>query len=352
MIAPESTRTLRLPRLTLNESRARQVVSRHGQDLPLELGAPWRLDFQSLPLGEAAMVRAGAWVLQLEWAGARFVLRLPAGGLLRLLEAQGEPGLQLGELPAPLAADVLEGLWSQVAAALAPLKRGVARLNRVGLEDGSAPELQHRLLLSFRHAHNGETFDALLATDPLGLLLVAGAMSSRAARGEAPDLPLRCRLELGRTRLHRHTFAALRRHDVVLFDEVGLLGPADGEPTGLCRLWLSTGPDSGFGAKLQGPEIEVLQPWKRLTMNPAPDPQEAEVGLDAVPVLLSFDLGELTIPLSELQKLVPGQSFNLGRPLAGAVRVRANGALVGCGELVEIDGRLGVALTRIGLHGE
>lgn len=352
-VAPESTRTLRLPRLTLNESRARALVARHGQGLPLDLGAPWSLDFQCLPLGEPAMVRSGAWVLQLEWAGARFVLRLPAGGLSRLLEVRsGEPGLQLGSLPAPLAADAIEHLWSRVAATLAPLRRGVARLHSAALEDGSAPELQHRLLLTLAHADSGETFHAELGTDPLGLMLMAGALATRDAAGSAAEPPLRCRLELGRTRLLAATLATLRPHDVVLFDEVGLLhGGSDNDGAGRThRLWLSTGPDSGFGAQLRGDELEVLQPWKRLTMTSATstDIEDVAVGFDAVPVLLSFDLGELTVPLAELQQLVPGQSFNLGRPLAGAVRVRANGALVGHGELVEIDGRLGVALTRIG----
>ena len=54
------------------------------------------------------------------------------------------------------------------------------------------------------------------------------------------------------------------------------------------------------------------------------------------------------MPLGQLGQLAVGQSFDLGRPLAGAVRVRANGALVALGELVEIDGRLGVALTQLG----
>ena len=351
-VAPESTRTLRLPRLTLNESRARALVARHGKGLLVDLGAPWSLDFQCLPLGEPAMVRSGAWVLQLEWAGARFVLRLPAGGLSRLLEVRtGEPGLQLGNLPAPLAADAVEHLWSRVASALAPLRRGVARLHSAALEDGSAPELQHRLLLTLAHADSGETFHAELGTDPLGLMLMAGALAARGAAGTPAEPPLRCRLDLGRTRLPAATLATLRPHDVVLFDEVGLL-PDDGQDDAH-RLWLSTGPDSGFGVRLHGETLEVLQPWKRLTMTSAPlgdtaDAPDETVGLDAVPVQLSFDLGELTLPLAELQQLVPGQSFNLGRPLAGAVRVRANGALVGHGELVEIDGRLGVALTRIG----
>lgn len=88
-------------------------------------------------------------------------------------------------------------------------------------------------------------------------------------------------------------------------------------------------------------------------MSPVPETaatgaDETPSALDDVPVALSFDLGELQLPLSELRHLAPGQSFDLGRPLAGAVRVRANGALIALGELVEIDGRLGVALTQIG----
>jgi type III secretion protein Q len=66
-----------------------------------------------------------------------------------------------------------------------------------------------------------------------------------------------------------------------------------------------------------------------------------------VPLRVSFDLGELTLSLAQLRAMQPGQVLELGHPLAGAVRIRANGALVGDGELVEVDGQLGVAVRTL-----
>ncbi len=87
-------------------------------------------------------------------------------------------------------------------------------------------------------------------------------------------------------------------------------------------------------------------------------PADAEAGaqtpfdIDAIPVRLTFELGERHLTLGELRQLQPGQSFDLERPLAdGPVIVRANGALLGTGELVEIDGRIGVTLRSVGKAG-
>ncbi len=51
--------------------------------------------------------------------------------------------------------------------------------------------------------------------------------------------------------------------------------------------------------------------------------------------------------LSEIRLLQPGQVLDLGKPLASAVNIRANGTLIGLGELVEIDGRLGVSVAML-----
>jgi type III secretion protein Q len=68
-----------------------------------------------------------------------------------------------------------------------------------------------------------------------------------------------------------------------------------------------------------------------------------------VPVRLTFELGERQLTLGELRLLQPGQTFDLARPLVeGPVVVRANGAWLGTGDLVEIDGRIGVTLRALG----
>ena len=64
---------------------------------------------------------------------------------------------------------------------------------------------------------------------------------------------------------------------------------------------------------------------------------------------MTFDLGERLLSLGELRTLQVGQSFDLNRPLSGAVYVRVNGALIGMGDLVEIDGQVGVTLTALGI---
>ena len=71
------------------------------------------------------------------------------------------------------------------------------------------------------------------------------------------------------------------------------------------------------------------------------------VSLESLPVRLSFDLGEVTLTLAQVHALQVGQALTLDHPLQGAVRIRANGALIGEGDLVEVDGHIGVSIARI-----
>jgi type III secretion protein Q len=50
---------------------------------------------------------------------------------------------------------------------------------------------------------------------------------------------------------------------------------------------------------------------------------------------------------AELQKLQPGNIIPLASRLPEVVRVTVNGRVVASGELVEIDGKVGVMLARI-----
>jgi len=73
----------------------------------------------------------------------------------------------------------------------------------------------------------------------------------------------------------------------------------------------------------------------------------AGAALGDLPVRLTFDLGERHLTLHELASVAAGHVFDLGLSPRHGVSLRANGLLVGEGEIVEIDGRLGVAVTRI-----
>ena len=71
--------------------------------------------------------------------------------------------------------------------------------------------------------------------------------------------------------------------------------------------------------------------------------------LDALPVKVSFDLGSVTVALATLRSWQPGEAIELTAPVAErqAVNIRANGMLIGQGELVDIDGHLGVIVSTL-----
>ena len=65
---------------------------------------------------------------------------------------------------------------------------------------------------------------------------------------------------------------------------------------------------------------------------------------DDLPIRLVFIAGELDVALRELRRIAPGYVFELRQPVDRHVEVRANGKTIGTGELVEVDGRVGVRL--------
>jgi hypothetical protein len=62
---------------------------------------------------------------------------------------------------------------------------------------------------------------------------------------------------------------------------------------------------------------------------------------------VTVQLGTTRLSLRQLGELAIGQIVPLGRPLAGPYEVRAAGRMVGQGELVDIDGELGVRIVSI-----
>jgi flagellar motor switch/type III secretory pathway protein FliN len=59
-------------------------------------------------------------------------------------------------------------------------------------------------------------------------------------------------------------------------------------------------------------------------------------------------LGTTQLSLRQLAELAVGQVVPLGRPLAGPYELRAGGRVLGRGELVDIDGELGVRVVSLG----
>jgi flagellar motor switch/type III secretory pathway protein FliN len=79
-------------------------------------------------------------------------------------------------------------------------------------------------------------------------------------------------------------------------------------------------------------------------------PERPIAAPDALGVVIDFDLGRMSIPLAQVQTWQPGTVVSLEPPALDAgveVTIRANGQVIGIGDLVRIDDRIGVRITRL-----
>jgi type III secretion protein Q len=75
--------------------------------------------------------------------------------------------------------------------------------------------------------------------------------------------------------------------------------------------------------------------------------EEETTGIEEIPVKLSFEFGNLTLSIAELNQLAPGAVFPLARPVGEALDIIANGTRIGYGSLVKIGDSVGVRVTRL-----
>ena len=64
-------------------------------------------------------------------------------------------------------------------------------------------------------------------------------------------------------------------------------------------------------------------------------------------IKLDFDLGGISLSLAQIKQLAPGYIFSIGRPLERAVNISSNGQRLASGELVDIDGIVGVRVKKL-----
>jgi flagellar motor switch/type III secretory pathway protein FliN len=93
-------------------------------------------------------------------------------------------------------------------------------------------------------------------------------------------------------------------------------------------------------------------------MDEANDPTEGAevpetVSVSGIKVTLDFDIAQLSVPVSALSQWQAGSVVDIGVPAIGdglEVTIRAAGDVIGQGDLVRIDDRLAVRITRLSLR--
>jgi len=353
-------RTLKIPRLSGSEAQALTTLARHAVDLPLPA---WpSLDRQTailslhcMPPGSPMQLDPSASRMTVEWAGASLWLDFPKTATERWLAGTfGAAWPQGSELAAPWQhlAQVQASQW--LTQALSQSGRGVAQCTDFQNQLGSLPEAaRHHVLMSLQvqseATESVEVFHGVLHTDSLGLLLVAGLVAAHP--GQAPETlqedlcPQTLTLCLGETLVPLSTVEHFQTGQVILVQH----RYAQGEQVVSLRSESMNAPWMACQARLDNTQLHILSTVTTMTLpdTPAASVQSSDAEpefLAQLPVRVSFDLGETVLSLAQVKALQPGETLQLQRAAQEYVTIRANGMPIGTGQLVEIDGRLGVAI--------
>ena len=179
-------------------------------------------------------------------------------------------------------------------------------------------------------------------------------------RDRLRDIPVPLTIEAGYGFLSTAEVVALRPDDIVILDHFGPR-PVTGGPVAL-RLRGGV-----FPAYLDGAGVTILGPFHLRAESMAdakPDNPSAEHPITSsepttlpsapsehllreLPVQITCEIGRVTLTAREILELRPGAVVPVGRPLAGPVDLTAGGRVMARGELVDVEGELGVRVTEI-----
>ncbi|WP_429105870.1 type III secretion system cytoplasmic ring protein SctQ [Aeromonas allosaccharophila] len=303
-MTPITLSSASLAELTLQQtlSQYRQHFGWSGGELTLAIGLPpATLDTR----------------LQLQWQGLSLPLCCHGAELAHWLA----PDLQqaaLFSLPEPLQLALIERLGQPLGGLTC------SALTRQGSRD-KADEPALQLLLQ----REGASL-TLWLPQPGPLL---SKLPPRPPQQRLP-LPLTLSLQWGEMGLTQDELATLAIGDVLLpppHPQLGqqLLICVEGRPFAYCQ-----------------PHQQHLELTAMHNAEPA-DPF-GPTELEQLPIQVRFEVGRQTLDWHTLTSLQPGALIDLGTPLDGEVRIISNGHSLGVGRLVEIQGRLGVRVERLG----
>lgn len=165
-------------------------------------------------------------------------------------------------------------------------------------------------------------------------------------------LPCPLHVVLGLTTLSAAQIAQLEHGDALILEHSPRAANQPPPPTGSLWLRLPLGGPRWEATLSEEGKLHLdraLDPWKGETMENADNtlPKGAGELLEEIPAEISIELGRVPLNAKEAAELRPGQTLKLDRAPGDPVDLRIGPKLIGRGELVQIDGQLGVVLREI-----
>lgn len=311
----------------------------------------------------AAPVLSFVEVARIDWGGSDVTFRVGRA----LLETAMREVLQLeniNALDAEVRAVLVDAAFSGLASAIENSTRKRFRLIEThGESDPATPDVSfdrgNKYGFSIALCDGNFDYECEAWIDDLALGFLANAMRGWQLQATALDewasLPLNFQVTAGWSTISLGAIRRLRNQDVILLDECLVGGEED-------LILIRLGDRLGVRGSIVGSTITIndwldeimdeTEDFDEFDENEEHEKQLGEVvsddhGLDQLPVRMIFDLGERMITLAEIRSLAPGYVIELGRDIRRAVTIRVNGRKIGEGELVDIDGYIGVSLLSI-----
>ncbi|MDR1457182.1 MAG: FliM/FliN family flagellar motor switch protein [Puniceicoccales bacterium] len=116
--------------------------------------------------------------------------------------------------------------------------------------------------------------------------------------------------------------------------------------------------DPAAAAEVEAAAEKITAGWRPLVEKAGQLRKEAQfvasqrmatgnINVGEIEVQLTFDVGDVTLTLKELEGMKEGYTLTTNRPVDEVVNIRANGHLIGRGRLVKVEGRLGVQIEEL-----
>lgn len=160
------------------------------------------------------------------------------------------------------------------------------------------------------------------------------------------SLPIELAVRVAQAKLDGATLKSVEPGDAIVF-ETSLAQLHDQQLGGQAALAAPTGPNRFTLSILDDGNLRVegLDPME-LPMSEPSERSVSDVIADDVELTLNAELGRVRVTLAEVGGYGEGQVINLGKPVGTEVDLTLAGRLVGRGELMDVDGELGVRITR------
>jgi type III secretion protein Q len=346
-----STRPARFPRYSRQHIRLANLISTRRPLLPVAIAG----ELTGLRLTGDPEPLTGGQPFVLTLAGTRLGLQIGDTLFAQLSAAWGGEPLA-DDLPAPLQHALLGSALKPLLTALTTLAGGAAisweaaPQTLPAVAEQALPAVAEQALplgLWSATLSSGQPAAMLWLDDAAVMLFSAALDAMPVAAAEMPVdaslLPADVIVEAGRMQLSAGELEQLEVADVLL------LAPQLTPQDHLLILRQQQRPLAA--ARLDGHTLIIERLMENIMYeNDAANAADSELAIgnpQELEVRISFDLGHLTLSLADLQNLQPGYSFELDLPAGGQVRISCGDQLLGRGELVQIEDRLGVRVTTL-----